>query len=69
MRTTSTAECPNSLQSINTTVTVPAMKFISAIAAVLLALPFMAAAQCAPACCDVLVRALDGSGAGSKLVI
>ena len=45
------------------------MRFISTIAAVLLALPFMAAAQCQLACCDVLVRALDNSGAGSKLVI
>jgi hypothetical protein len=46
------------------------MKFISTIAAVLLALPFVAAQTgCQPACCDVLVRALDDSGAGSKLVI
>jgi len=55
--------------------TTPAMKFISAIAAVLLALPFTAAQgeQCQRSsqavCCDTLVQAYDGSLAGRKLVI
>ena len=51
------------------------MKFISAIAAVLLALPFTAAQgeQCQrsrqAACCDTLVQAYDYTLAGRKLVI